>query len=339
MDIKVCTFNVNGLGEYRKRRQVFEFLKHNKYGICFLQELHCKNNTTDTWEREWGGKAFFSGNSSNSTGIGILFNSDVTFTLLEYKEIISGRLQVLKINISEIDIVLINIYGPNKDDLNFFNTVETVIKQYENETLIIGGDFNSILDQDKDKRNGRKETNKQNREKINRLINEYELNDIWRVFNNDTEHFTWHSNHKPPIFCRLDYFLTSSNIINKTSKCNITTGIRSDHSLVYFIFNPYTEPRGPGYFKLNNSILFDAKYQKIIKDTIKDITEINSEANANTKWEILKGSIRNETIKYTTKLKKESNKEENELKQKINNLETKLSNEPHNTDTDDTLNY
>ena len=139
MDIKVCTFNVNGLGEYKKRRQVFEFLKHNKHGICFLQELHCQNITTDTWEREWGGKAFFSGNSSNSTGIGILINSDVTFTLLEYKEIINGRLQVLKINISEIDIVLINIYGPNKDDISFFNTVETVIKQCENETNNRGG--------------------------------------------------------------------------------------------------------------------------------------------------------------------------------------------------------
>ena len=48
--------------------------------------------------------------------------------------------------------------------------------------------------------------------------------------------------------------------------------------------------------------------------------------------------LRNETIKYTTKLKKENNKEENEIKQKLNNLETKLSNEPHNTDTNDTLN-
>ena len=125
MDIKVCTFNVNGLGEYRKRRHVFEYLKHNKYGICFLQELHCKNTTIDTWEKEWGGKAFFSGNSLNSTGIGILFDSNITFTVLEYKEIISGRLQVLKINISDMDIVLINIFGPNKDDLNFFNIVET----------------------------------------------------------------------------------------------------------------------------------------------------------------------------------------------------------------------
>ena len=297
MDIKICIFNVNGLGEYKKRRQIFEWLKCNKYGICFLQELHCKNESLDIWEKEWGGKAFFSGNSSNSCGIGILFKSDLHFDVLENKEIVSGRLQVLKIRLSDIDIVLINVYGPNKDDLNFFNILEAEIKQYENETIIIGGDFNSIIDPTKDKRNGRMDTNKQNRQKINSLISEYDLSDIWRVFNFNTDHFTWHSNHNTPIFCRLDYFLTSSNIINKTSKCKITTGIRSDHSLVYFNFNPCTEPRGPGYFKLNNSILLDEKYQKIIRDTIKSITEINENANPNTKWEIIKGSIRNETIK------------------------------------------
>ena len=53
--------------------------------------------------------------------------------------------------------------------------------------------------------------------------------------------------------------------------------------------------------------------KKIVKDTIKDITKINSDANANTKWKILKGLIRNETIKYTNN---ERNKEENELKRK-----------------------
>jgi hypothetical protein len=189
-----------------------------------------------------------------------------------------------------------------------------------------------------DKRNGRTDTNKQNREKINELINEYDLTDIWRVFNANTCHYTWHSNHKPPIFCRLDYFLTSSNIINKTSKCSITTSIRSDHSLVYFNFNPYTEPRGPGYFKLNNSILLDEKYQKIIRDTIKYIAEINKDSNANTKWEIIKGSIRNETIIYTSKLKKENDKEENTIKTKVDKLLIDLSHDQNNKDTLDTLN-
>ena len=257
MNYKTCTFNVNGLGEYDKRRQIFEWLKHEQCDICFLQELHCQNSSNDKWMQEWGSNAFFSGNSSNSTGIGILFRSSVIFTLIEYKEIIQGRIQLLKIHISDMDIVLINIYGPNKNDANFYSILEDLIKQYDSETLIIGGDYNTIIDNKKDKKNGRIDTNKNNNLKINSLISNYDLNDVWRIFNPELNRFTWHSNHKPPIFCRLDYFLTSSNVINKITKCKITPGIRSDHSLVYFMFNPVSEVRGPGYFKLNNSILFD----------------------------------------------------------------------------------
>ena len=39
--------------------------------------------------------------------------------------------------------------------------------------------------------------------------------------------------------------------------------------------------RGPGYFKLNNSLLLDKDYQETVK---KSIAEINKEAN--TKWEL-----------------------------------------------------
>ena len=62
-----------------KRCQIFEWLKNNKYDICFLQELHCQDIFNDKWRQEWGNHAFFCGNSSNSTGIGILFSPNVRF--------------------------------------------------------------------------------------------------------------------------------------------------------------------------------------------------------------------------------------------------------------------
>ena len=146
MNYKICTFNVNGLGEYKKRCQMFEWLKDNKYDICFLQELHCQNISNDNWTQEWGNQAFFCGNSSNSTGVGILISPNVNFNVIEYKEVIVGRIQVLKINFNNMEIVLINVYGPNKDDKLFFTELEKTIKMYEHETLIIGGDFNTIID-------------------------------------------------------------------------------------------------------------------------------------------------------------------------------------------------
>jgi len=50
--------------------------------------------------------------------------------------------------------------------------------------------------------------------------------------------------------------------------------------------------KGPGYFKLNNSILLDIEYQSKIKQCIEETLSINNNANPNTKWEINKGAIR-----------------------------------------------
>ena len=111
-------------------------------------------------------------------------------SIVSYKEIIQGRIQLLKIHISDMDIVLINIYGPNKNDANFYSILEDLIKQYDSETLIIGGDYNTIIDNNKDKQNGRTDTNKNNNLKINSFISNYDLNDVWRIFNPELNRFT-----------------------------------------------------------------------------------------------------------------------------------------------------
>ena len=38
------------------------------------------------------------------------------------------------------------MYGPNKDDPNFYNNLETRIKETKLENVIIGGDWNVVMD-------------------------------------------------------------------------------------------------------------------------------------------------------------------------------------------------
>ena len=139
----------------------------------------------------------------------------------------------------------------------------------------------------------------------------------------DIKQFTWHSHHKPPIFCRLDYFLISENFRNSVVKHNI--GYKSDHSKVSLNIDLINLTRGPCYFKLNNSLLLDKNYQETVQKSIAEIAEINKEANPNTKLELIKGTIGNETIKYATYKKKETNKQEKKLTNEINELQHKIS--------------
>ena len=107
-----------------------------------------------------------------------------------------------------------------------------------------------------------------------------------------------------------------------SSRHNI--GYKSDHSIVSLNIDLINLTRGTGYFKLNNSLLLNEDYQEIIKNSISEIAEINKEANPNTKWELIKGTVRNETIKYATYKKKETIKYEKTLTNEITQLQKEL---------------
>ena len=74
--------------------------------------------------------------------------------------------------------------------------------------------------------------------------------------------------------------------INKTSKSNIKVGYRTDHSMISIVVGFANKARGPGIFKLNNTLLLDNEYQKNIINNIKLVSDINKDAKPNTLWEI-----------------------------------------------------
>ena len=100
----------------------------------------------------------------------------------------------------------------------------------------------------------------------------------------------------------------------------------TDHSLVALKLNNIQPERGPGYFKLNNSILLDTQYQAQIKQEITYTVQNNNDANPNTLWEIIKGNIRNTTIRYTSFKQKETRKLEEKTLHDIEKLQTQLHN-------------
>ena len=94
------------------------------------------------------------------------------------------------------------------------------------------------------------------------------------------------------------------------------------------------EAKGPGYFKLNNSLLLDEEYKVKIKRGINEITTINKDANPNTLWELIKGTIRNETIKYATFKKKQNSENETRLINELQTLEKDLTKTTDIVETD-----
>ena len=65
---------------------------------------------------------------------------------------------------------------------------------------------------------------------------------------------------------RLDYFFIPKFLQKLIQECRIMPNIFSDHSALILIicFDEETVPRGPGYWRFNNSLLSDNEYVALL---------------------------------------------------------------------------
>lgn len=164
-----------------------------------LQETHLPVKESPSWQSEWNGESFFSGNSSNSEGVAILLNIKESYKIISFKELLKGHLVVLELNYKDQDITIINMYGTNKDDETFFEFLNDFLTENDDKNYFIGGDFNRVLDPLKDKRNGRLNSQLKSRNKLKKIMIEHNLIEIWRQLNASSNQYTWHSNITPKV--------------------------------------------------------------------------------------------------------------------------------------------
>lgn len=121
----------------------------------------------------------------------------------------------------------------------------------------------------------------------------YDLTDIFRERNPLSKVFAWKSNISPGILCRLDYFLISRQVYLNVQSDGLLPGLRSDHYFVTFSLIPVKVKRGPGYWKVNNSLLDDPDHLKLMSIDV-CYREITTSQNLSPlfRWGFLKYNIR-----------------------------------------------
>ena len=333
----ICCLNVRGLTNKQKRIDVFEWLKQKQHSIYLLQEFHGHKHLTDEYLREWGYKGIFNFHTSDSRGVAILFLNNFDFTLHDQKVNDEGNLIVVDITIETHRLTLVNLYGPNKDDPPFYNAMRQIIDGFDNASIIMGGDWNMVMDYEKDTHGYNRNNNPRARIEVLGMMEELNLSDIWRINNPDKSRYTWKSAYRPVKMSRLDFFLVTDDLMNVTCESNISSGYRSDHSLVSISLNLYNQTRGRGFWKLNTSLLFDETYKQLISELIRsesmnynkgiDNTDSNDACISDQLFlDTLKLSIRGRTISYSAKKAKCNRETELTLSKQIEKLEQNIGN-------------
>ena len=113
---------------------------------------------------------------------------------------------------------------------------------FDEENIIIGGDFNCPPNPLLDKKGGLLIPQKSVEATIDSLQEELDLVDIWRIKNPAKRSFTWSQN-SPMIFCRLDYWLISNSLHDLVVTTDIIPAIKTAlmsniHKQIRFIKTP-----------------------------------------------------------------------------------------------------
>ena len=150
----VASINCQGLRSADRRQTAFSFFTRSRFDIIFLQETHWTADMEIELQRDWQGHVSCTHGTNSARGAAILISSRLDYKVKETKRDNEGRVLNLVIEMDEQTINLVNVYAPNTDTerRTFFLNLEPFIsKEYEN---IIGGDFNSIMDNRLDKLGG-----------------------------------------------------------------------------------------------------------------------------------------------------------------------------------------
>lgn len=271
---KICTFNCNGILESRKRKDVFDFIRNLNCNIYFLQETHLVTKSENFIRSCWGYNVWLSGAATNKNGVGILFNNNFEYKLHKVVKDSDGCFIIMDIEFLNKRFTMINVYGPSSgDNPDFFEKISEHIDQFDNEYIISAGDWNCVLNMNKDARNYQSTVNRpRTRKKLFDIMTKHQLIDIWRELYPDKRAYTWRKFNSIKQG-RLDYFLISEELFPEVTNVKIDSAYRSDHSIVVLSLKKLQIKRDRPFWKFNNSLLKDINYVNVIKKLILNIKQ------------------------------------------------------------------
>ena len=295
-----------------------------------MQETHSVTSDEEIWQKEWGNIIYFCHGTSASRGVAILVPHNFEIFVTDLKHDSEGRLLLLDCTIEGNSFILLNIYAPTKDKVEmqnvFLSYLHSVIENYSDKNIILGGDFNVCLNPVMDKHGGRSEVKSEYCKNLENIIEEFSLVDIWRLRNEKVMNFTRRERTKGGfVQSRIDYWFTSNCIQYVVKNTCIKPGYGSDHSILTLqIELLQTQKRGRGIWKFNNNLLNDSKYVEMVKQTISNVLQEVHFENKNLEWEYLKCQIRTDTMVYAGEKAKKQRTKEIDLQNRLEFLEQNL---------------
>jgi exonuclease III len=144
-----------------------------------------------------------------------------------------GHSKLIKGEIHQKEVTIINLYAPNVNAPNFINHTLKDLKTYINTNTVVVGDLNTPLSPID--RSSKQKINKEILE-LNHTIDQMDLADVYRIFHPTSAQYTFLSA-AHGTFSKIDHLLGHKASLSKYKKTEIIPCILSDHNALKLQIN------------------------------------------------------------------------------------------------------
>jgi exonuclease III len=134
---------------------------------------------------------FYANSSMNKRGVGILIKYDLQAEIKAVHKDAEENILALYTTIKGTDLLLVSIYGPNNNNVDFFDFLRTICDRYRNTNIIIAGDWNCTYSTDPlaeniDCFNMKRLPNIAHSRLVSNLCDDFNLADPFRILHPDS---------------------------------------------------------------------------------------------------------------------------------------------------------
>ncbi len=160
---------------------MLEYLHCKSISCALIQETHLKQSDVARFQNKYK-LAAFSCALNKTKGVLILVNRKLNLTIEHLGSDEKVRFVFIRCKIYNNRLALVSIYGLNETDNSLLEEIDC--------PLVVGGDFNAVINPALDKSQSDTTTNPSSK-LLNKFITELNLIDLWRIQNTKSKDFTF----------------------------------------------------------------------------------------------------------------------------------------------------
>lgn len=227
-------------------------------------------------------------------------------SLLSYTAIIPGRLLNFKIKCFKKVYNISTVYGytgQNASQTKMKYITDELAKYHKtSDNNIVLGDFNFVdndLDRSNQMRTGKNQVDNALSKVWSAFTDSFDLSDPFRVRNPRKRAFSYlHTQNNSK--SRIDrLYVNDENCCDILHYSHVHTKFKRAHRIVKFTIKEECE-RGPGFWKMNTSVLHDPAYKILIESTVSDVVSLGIDDPIE-RWQVFIETVRIDTRAYSSR--------------------------------------